>query len=638
MDWADLRDEFIALVHDAKAIATGTGLSESVAKLDELSAEATAFRFRVFVVGRFKAGKSTLINALVRSDSLPRRDNPATGLITTVGWSLEPKYFLLPRNARVQVEVGPSDWNSAVLVDSQNENSPYQAATYLAPLSLCEDGVEFVDTPGLEEDPEREALTLDGLPLADAVLWVTTAIGGFSQEELGFLRNRIAPLKLRDALFIVVNKFDAVNDVIEVRNRCLMLASPSVVSAEDRVFFTSAVRAIPSIERKTSPRATRLQSSGVPQLEAALTRYLSERRVPHKAGRLLRNLREVVTRSLYMSLSDQRALLNREVGELRADLALYNDQKARLSGEIDSIQDKLNELNRSTVKGATRLLKAWFGEVEQQLPRYVEEIRAEHQSTIVVLVQGTERAHYFHSQLLRRLDASFREWSQSKLEPYLVDRRTENHRNLLRMLETYIAKYEQLRQRITLGDKTTRQRIRKTLTPLPSVDDQPADDLEQLLAVSLVGKPTYLVLSLGVPAALIGVLSTIGVPGTIIAIATSIFGGPLLGAQLARKADKAIANEVVSRLQMQLRKAYEQELVPGVRRYLEVEEAALAQVLRGMLDRLGKDMEVASQELGEGERARKEREALCVQSLEALNNLFARIADLEHAVEGGSSS
>ena len=163
---AELRDALArvpATEHDAAALAT------SIRQLDDF--------FLLVVVGEFNAGKSAFVNALLGERVLEEGVTPTTAQIQLVRHGEH-----LARHV---------------------EASGMQVVT--APVDLLRD-LHIVDTPGTNAiNRAHERLTVDFVPRADLVLFVTSADRPFTETERAFMD------AIRDwgkKIVLVVNKVD----------------------------------------------------------------------------------------------------------------------------------------------------------------------------------------------------------------------------------------------------------------------------------------------------------------------------------------------------------------------------------------------------------------------------------------------
>lgn len=144
-------------------------LAHSIRRLDEL--------FLLVVVGEFNSGKSTFINALVGQRVLEEGATPTTRRIHVLKYGPEVSHTVL--DASVDVVTAPADLLRQI---------------------------HIVDTPGTNAIfRDHEALTVDFVPRADFVLFVTSADRPFTETERGFME---AIREWGKKIVVVINKAD----------------------------------------------------------------------------------------------------------------------------------------------------------------------------------------------------------------------------------------------------------------------------------------------------------------------------------------------------------------------------------------------------------------------------------------------
>jgi gas vesicle protein len=157
----------------------------------------------VVVVGEFKQGKSSLVNALVGATICPVDDDIATAVPTYVRHGPEPAADLLfdedpPRREPIAVadvrgwvvEQAPS----AALSDRRRAggtDEPRVAGVEVRiPRKLLAGGLVLVDTPGVGGlGSAHAAASLAAASMADALIFVTDASQELTRSELDFLRH-----------------------------------------------------------------------------------------------------------------------------------------------------------------------------------------------------------------------------------------------------------------------------------------------------------------------------------------------------------------------------------------------------------------------------------------------------------------
>lgn len=181
----------------------------------DLAAELRAVRerlldpaFTVLVIGEFKQGKSSLVNALLGAAVCPVDDDIATALPTVIRWSetwfaalfldpdsatADPAGAATPHAVRVEVpldQVAAHVTGLGAGTPAPDGPAPAQVRSVEigVPSPLLQSGLVLVDTPGVGGlGSAHSAVTVGALPMADAVLFVSDASQEYSGPELDFL-------------------------------------------------------------------------------------------------------------------------------------------------------------------------------------------------------------------------------------------------------------------------------------------------------------------------------------------------------------------------------------------------------------------------------------------------------------------
>ena len=152
--------------------------------------------FTVLVIGEFKQGKSSLVNALLGAAVCPVDDDIATAVPTVLRWSdvWTAAVYHAPESAdddleAMRVEVPVAEVAAYVTEAANPENIKAVRSVELGlPAPLLQPGLVLVDTPGVGGLAGlHAAITLNALPMADAVLFVSDASQEYSLPELEFL-------------------------------------------------------------------------------------------------------------------------------------------------------------------------------------------------------------------------------------------------------------------------------------------------------------------------------------------------------------------------------------------------------------------------------------------------------------------
>ena len=152
----------------------------------------------VCVVGEFKQGKSSLVNAMLGQTVCPVDDDLATSAITLVRYGEQPGAIVHHKSG----SNGPSDptVTEAIPVADVNEwvsetgnpgnHKRVERVEIVFPSQLLKQGLVIVDTPGMGGlGAGHAAATLSFLPFADGLIFVSDASAELSAPEVEFLRH-----------------------------------------------------------------------------------------------------------------------------------------------------------------------------------------------------------------------------------------------------------------------------------------------------------------------------------------------------------------------------------------------------------------------------------------------------------------
>jgi predicted GTPase len=233
-------------------------------------------RFNLVVVGQFKRGKSSLMNAVIGMDRLPTGVLPLTSVVTTVRYGDRERVLVKTRGSSLPHEI-PLTQLQEYVTEKGNPGNRKQVvlAEVRLPAEVLRLGFHFIDTPGVGSAIAANTATTHGfLPEADAVIFVTSFESTMNEGELAFLR---AVARHVRKIFFVVNKLDLVS---AEESEAVLASMRETISAqlelaEPRIF---AVSARAGLEAKLTGNREMLARSGLPELESALTHFLTSER------------------------------------------------------------------------------------------------------------------------------------------------------------------------------------------------------------------------------------------------------------------------------------------------------------------------------------------------------------------------
>ena len=294
--------------------------AEEKGKLHELRTRLQEGRFHLAILGQFKRGKSTLLNALVGDRLLPSSVLPLTAI---------PTFIQASDSLRAEARGMDGMVNDKFKGDSISELSAFLSklvteesnpenrlgishVNVFHPSPLLKNGVVIIDTPGIGSTfIHNTEVTLNFLPQCDAALFLISADPPISEVELKFLQ-RVKELVPR--LFFILNKADYLSesekdDAVRFYKKILQ----EKVGFDDDVLIF-AVSALQGLQAHEAGDASKWSASGMAAVEDHLVRFLAKEKaavlrkaLSSKATDILSNILlqiNLTIRSLNMPLEE----------------------------------------------------------------------------------------------------------------------------------------------------------------------------------------------------------------------------------------------------------------------------------------------------------------------------------------------
>ncbi|MEU4237164.1 dynamin family protein [Actinoplanes sp. NPDC026619] len=182
----------LAELADARALAEAAQRADLVQRLDQAAGRLRSDDATVAVVGEFKQGKSTLVNALLRTDICPVDSDIVTAVPTILRHGRPPAAFLqVPQDdgGLASVPVGFEELPRHI---AEGDKNGVRAVEVRLDRRLLAAGLSIIDTPGVGGlDSAQGNLTLGALGLAGAALFVTDSAQELTAPEVEFLRRAL---------------------------------------------------------------------------------------------------------------------------------------------------------------------------------------------------------------------------------------------------------------------------------------------------------------------------------------------------------------------------------------------------------------------------------------------------------------
>jgi hypothetical protein len=279
----DQLDELARAASDlAKAAADkerpdGQGLSARATRLAERLGRR---RFNVSVLGEFKRGKSTLINALLGAELMPTGVLPLTAVVTEVAYGQPGATVVNLDGSSREIELADL---AEYVTEAANPANVRKVSRVEArcPVELLRPGVVLVDTPGIgsvfrhnDETATRALLEADGAIL---VLSADAPLSEAERQLLAVLSERQAPT------FFVLNRVDHLSPAERVEvSHFVTEALAGELGRQERLWCVSARAALSARLAGQSPRES--QAGDFPAFCLALRRFVDRDLVQARIG------------------------------------------------------------------------------------------------------------------------------------------------------------------------------------------------------------------------------------------------------------------------------------------------------------------------------------------------------------------
>lgn len=425
-------DQFMKLAQQVD-ILNGLGLDIEGQVLIELKTKLEKDNFKVLVIGEFKNGKSTFINSMLGDEILPAYPTPCTAVINEVKYGEKKRAILffknpLPDNVSEKIldtvkqymkqyegkEIPPIEIDVSQLVkyvaipnkytNDQAESIrelPYSKVELEYPIDICRDGIEIIDSPGLNENEVRTKVTEEYLDQADAILFVFKCpqVGGKSEME--YVENQIKTRGHKDIFFVC----NGINLLLpEERPEFIkyyqdMLESQTALG-RDGIFFVNALGALQAKKAKDSQK---LKDTGMVEFESALSEYLRNNKGKTKLLQVIdpslsyiKVLREQHIASYSSLLNQDFADLQKRISEAMPKLKIAEDRKDIVEQKIELAMEDLKKL----VKDA---MDVKYGSIIANIPTAIDKMELDNHMTANPFKQKEKKAA-LENEVISKLD------------------------------------------------------------------------------------------------------------------------------------------------------------------------------------------------------------------------------------------
>ncbi len=382
---------FEKLNETLKTLREIEGDSEAIKKLEN---KIRGKEFNLVVIGQFKRGKSTFINALLGEKVLPTAILPLTSIVTIINYSDRAEATIVFQDNREEkVQVSEIDKYVTEKHNPENRLGVSEVLVYY-PSEYLKDGIRIIDTPGVGSIFEHNTdVAYEYLPNCDAAIFMMSPDPPISKTELEFLRSAKEYI---DKFFFVLNKKDIVppedlKDVMEF-NRNLLERE---LNTEIRIVPISALKAL---NGKIEHNEELLKESNLSEVERNIIEPLKK----EKWKLLLTSIINSLLRHIEGVESTFRL-------RQKADAMTLNE----LQQKIEEFRDFAKTINQYEEENSF-VLKGKIGKLSQYIDEEIEKLK---EQVLPALIEDT--IEVFREKTKKRLKT---EELDEEMKAYMIKR------------------------------------------------------------------------------------------------------------------------------------------------------------------------------------------------------------------------
>jgi GTPase SAR1 family protein len=348
--------------HNTKESIEGKALQELIAKLSE-------GHFNLAVLGQFKRGKTTLINALLGSRLLPTAVIPLTSIITLIKHGNNLHIEVLFKKG-LRKEIAPEELPDYVTERGNPENQKevqYVEVHYDSP--YLRDAVQIIDTPGIGSTYQHNtAVTYGYLAKVDAAVFLIGVDPPISQVEYDFLEDI---RKYVNKIFFLQNKIDQMDE--KDRDESLEFTKHVIeerVGIKDiKIFPVSAKQAL---EGKLNNDQEKISHSLITDFEKALNDFLMREKGKAIIDSVLNNTLKILSDKA-MSVELEMKAISIPLEELKKKINEFNKQKEQIRRDKEDFDYLLKGEKEKLISILESDLKNFVESKAQELAKKMEE-------------------------------------------------------------------------------------------------------------------------------------------------------------------------------------------------------------------------------------------------------------------------
>lgn len=370
--------EFIKNCSDASDF-----LSSHIREAENLKERLYKGRLHLAVVGQFKRGKSTFINALLQAEILPTSVVPATAIPTFIEFGSEPKCTIFFKNESKKTynTTRPEelrDFLSRYVTEKHNPHNRegVERVVVSYPSPLLQTGLVIIDTPGIgSTHTHNTEATLRFLPQCDVTFIILSPDPPITEIELSFFKKLISKVS---RVFVVINKKDLLSS--KELEELTHFISEVLISKANFPRDISII-SVSSKEALTNRGENSFLTSGYKELWEKLSTFIKLEKD--------RSLEKAIKIKLSNLLSDAIFSLNLAITSLTSPIC-----------EVEQLLEKLKKIQETIKREEAQIIDLLVGDQKRLcslLEEQAKQLRKESEEFLYKIIENSEDKRIFES-------------------------------------------------------------------------------------------------------------------------------------------------------------------------------------------------------------------------------------------------
>lgn len=653
--------ELADILQQASAVIDELNMKQMGEILKRLSQKVQNETFKVQIVGTFKNGKSTFINSLLGEEILPAYALPCTAIVNEVKWCDNKKAIVHFRNPLpeklpsgipvsaiqhmkkhnmknippIEIPYDEIEKYAVISIGHGKEEidyeSPYEKIEVFWPLPILKNGVQIIDSPGLNECATRTRVTMNYITKADAILFVLDATRILSADEMRVIEHTLKEQGFDDP-FIIVNKFDAIRAREKEPMRQYVRDKLDGFTTND-FFFVSALNAL---DGKLDDDEDMLKSSGMIEFENALSHYLTKQKGRAKLSQPTREVKRVLKDEvLQKSIPMQRSALASSLDSLKEKYEKAKPRLELLRVRKEQILSRLNLKIDQTKPDFKRLITTNINDLTDAIPAWIDEYQTQTQAGLLPNKDLLATVYQeIATHLNQCIEDSQTQWRKTVLEPVISEKTGEIFSDLEKDLENFFNEIDRISSDLTgcQNDNIKEslwQRVSSSLADVSLGNVNPA--MSEGVKDMSNGFAKGFALEIGA-ISLLGVFGMLN-PVTIVASLVALFfysSGKSQGVAIKKLKDQICAESINHLNENKLKSA--EEIADTICEKLSDLALQLTNVMDVEITETENQVNAIIEEMEKGKENIRQKEVSIKRCEDSINNLIAKLDDLNKRI------